>query len=209
MPPAWQISRAAFQAAKGVKQPYIAEISPFQYSRLSKRAKADYDKKRSKEWAASAACAGEYSDACFAAYQAGEIEAPPGKRWFDHPLLHRDAREQIWGRVLAAERMDFERKMKAAHGPNGDLELVAVGHTVYSLMPGCYCRVVKLLKASLEMEDSRGGHHRARRVACNWLHYNELKVAVDSDIPIGPDALALVRQVQLAEVESAMLSSGR
>jgi hypothetical protein len=49
----WCMTASQYQAAMGIKQPHIAEISPMQYAGLSRRGKAQYDAKRSAEWDAS------------------------------------------------------------------------------------------------------------------------------------------------------------
>jgi len=71
--PAWQMSRAEWHHRHGVHIPWIAEISPYQYSTLSNRARQRYDAKRDAEWQAVEASALRWRAAIEAAWQAGEV----------------------------------------------------------------------------------------------------------------------------------------
>jgi hypothetical protein len=77
--PPWMIGPETYQAWRGVHQPWIAEISPFQMGEMSKRQKAAYQKKRSAEWKASGDCKAEWADRVEAAYRLGLIDqSTPG-----------------------------------------------------------------------------------------------------------------------------------
>jgi hypothetical protein len=69
---AWQTSANRWCALKGVDVPHACEISPAQYGLLSKRAKAEYDHKRTQEWDVTAAAKAEWQRLVLAAYAAGE-----------------------------------------------------------------------------------------------------------------------------------------
>lgn len=207
MAPAWTISASAYQASKGVHQPWIAEISPWQYANMSKRGKARYDERRSREWQASADCKGDFARECVEAYDRGEIVVDGG-RWFDHPDLSRDAKDAIWGEVLAREKRAKQATLdKASAGNVPSLETLRIRDTVYDLLCGRYGKVVKLHRITVRLafdcapdapEWIRGSKTSLR--GCQWLHFNELKIAAEHGIPIDREALGKVRILQAAEL---------
>jgi hypothetical protein len=168
--PVWQQSRDAFQAAAGVKRPYIAEISNMQYSGLSKRGKVAYDAKRSEEWQASADCANDYAAQCFAAYLADPSI-------LEHSALARDARDAIrLGRQRADEAI-AKAKLDATSATNAiAIDDVKVGDRVFSILGG-YGRVTKKNRLSLGLRLESGFETKAPILACAWLHYRELVLA--------------------------------
>lgn len=169
--PVWQLSRDAYQAHKGVHRPWIAEISPMQYAGLSKRARQEYDAKRSREWDASAACAQAYADACFAAYE-------NDLRILEHPEIHPDAKTAIFfavkRRTEALDRARFDALSRENAVEPADVQL---GDRVFWLLGGRYLTVTKKSKASLRGVCERGEEFKAAIRACQWLHYNELQEA--------------------------------
>lgn len=170
-PPIWQQGRGFYQARAGVHRPWICEIAPSQYASLSKRQRAEYDAKRSREWAASAECAEEYAQACLAAYDADpEI--------LRDPEIHPDASDAIfWARRRREEAATKARFDVLSAENRVEPADVQVGDRVFWLLGGRYLTVTKKSKASLRGVCERGEEHKAAIRACQWLHYNELQEA--------------------------------
>lgn len=169
--PVWQMSRDGYQACMGVHRPYIAEISPMQYAGLSKRGRAEYDAKRSQEWAASAECAAEYARACFEA-----CEADPSI--YQDPAIHPEAKSAIFHERERREKAAAKARFDVLSAENRvEPADVQVGDRVYWLLGGRYLTVTKKSKASLRGVCERGEEYKAAIRACQWLHYNELQEA--------------------------------
>lgn len=137
--PVWEISPSQYLAAIGVHQPWIMEISPLQYSRMSKRAKAQYDEKRRGEWQASADAAEQWRQLVMRAYAEGSFTTKT-------PGVSREARDVIWSMEAArseALRAEERRKVSAANSVEG----VPEGAIIYDRMWRRYARLLKRLKA--------------------------------------------------------------
>ncbi len=102
----WKHSADQYQAAKGVHQPWIAEISPFQYARMGKQQKAAYDAKRTKEWDASTNVKREHRAAVIEAFKAGKITHKTEG-------ISQDAKRAILGEMHATKKAGKEAKRKA------------------------------------------------------------------------------------------------
>jgi hypothetical protein len=75
----WEFSASGWLSYTGVHEPWIAEISPWQYQHLSERGKRQYDIKRSGEWETSTRAKSEWRRLVGEAYEKGEItEQTPG-----------------------------------------------------------------------------------------------------------------------------------
>jgi hypothetical protein len=179
--PVWQISVHAYQA-KGVHQPWIAEIAPSQYAGLGKRARADYDAKRAREWDASADYKSAYAAECLAA-----VDADP--MILTHPACHTDAREAIYYARARRDKDQHKELVRAASEENSlpDPSEVRAGDRVYHLLSGQYLHVVKVNRQTLHCVTSAGAQYKAKVRACQWLHYNELQAAVVARAPIRPE----------------------
>lgn len=174
--PVWQMSRGAYQARAGVKQPWIGEISGVQLGRMSKRARAQYEAKRSAEWGASHECGLAFARECFEAYVADQTI-------LDHEAISTDARNAILSAKLRweeAERAERERRAVEVNRIS-DASEVLVGARVFCILGREYLRVTKVFKASLRGIGERDG--RERKVpakACQWLSHDDLKASVAS-----------------------------
>jgi hypothetical protein len=185
--PIWQKSATLYQAAKGVHEPWICEIAPSQYAGLSKRGKKDYDKKRSREWTASAQCKADYAAEVVAAFDRGEFA-------LNTPDTHPDAETAVRGALRERAAKAAEQALNAARAASerGGFE-AAVGDTVYDLMYGRYVHVIKLFKASLRV--TNGAHeYTANRGRFVWLHYGEYKLAAERGLTVGRETLAELRR---------------
>jgi DNA adenine methylase len=72
--PIWELNPSMYLSQQNIHEPWIAEIAPTQYARLSKRAKAEYDQKRHREWEASAKGKVEWKDFVWDAYKKGKFD---------------------------------------------------------------------------------------------------------------------------------------
>ena len=70
----WTMNGSMWLSAHNIHEPWIAEISPMQYARMGKAAKARYDKKRNQEWEAASKGKAEWAKAVFDAHKAGMFE---------------------------------------------------------------------------------------------------------------------------------------
>jgi hypothetical protein len=70
----YEVTSGQYRSIMGIHQPWIGEISPVQYARMSDRAKRAYDEKRHREWSASAEGAAQWQRMVEALALAGEID---------------------------------------------------------------------------------------------------------------------------------------
>lgn len=147
----WQFSAAAYQAALGVHQPWIAEISPMQYAHMGKAQKAAYDKRRAGEWEASAAVKGEWRAAVVAAWREGRFDPQDAE-------VHPDAAQEVrWvqhadAKAAAAQ----ERAGKDRANEITDAKQVKVGDQVWLVIQRAYAEVIKVSQRSVQVRTPYG-----------------------------------------------------
>lgn len=175
--PAWTMGPDRYQYLRGVHRPWVAEISPMQLGCMSRRQQERYRAKRAREWDASDACREEWRGAVVAAYKSGAVSLTT-------PNLHADARKALLQEMARDRELDKEMRFAAARRAN-DIDAaseVAVGDRIYSLMGSRYVRVVKVLKARLDVVDDRGQTFRVKASACMRKSYTDLQAAVEMEI---------------------------
>ena len=180
----WQMTPSQYQARKGVHQPWIAEISPFQHAGMSKRQKRTYDTKRAAEWQASADVKTKWQQEVLEAYERGEFT-------LDDIPFESEAHTAIWyvledrRKAQVEQALNDAQRLSIIHSVN-DLE---IGDRVYDLMCGMYGTVTRKHKVSVRVKFSNGWEFKENVKALQWLHYNELKQAVENGDPIRPARL--------------------
>lgn len=183
--PVWEISPSQYQAAIGVHQPWIAEISPMQYAGLSKRGKAAYDAKRAREWDASAAAKDHWRDLILEAHDAGLFNR-------NDAGVSREADNAVFftgqARAEAARAASFDdiRRENEIHTPAA----APVGSVVWNIIYNGYARVVKHRQSRLVVQMLRDGSEVSKPAgAFTVLHYNELKKAHEAGAQTHADLL--------------------
>lgn len=176
----WQMNQSQYQSSLGVHQPHIAEISPMQYAYMSKRQQAAYDVKRAAEWDASANCKQQWADLVYAAFLAGEFS-------LTDPTASREAIDSVRLSRVREQKMDVEARLTQAQKDNNITSPadVEIGDRVFDLLRSRYGTVVKKFAASIVLEKD-GQQWKTKAGACQWLHYNELKQAVEANEPTRP-----------------------
>ena len=189
--PAWQMNASEYQSSIGVKQPWIAEISPYQFANLSKRAKAEYEANRRLEWQASADAKAEWRDKVMQAYDKGEIT-------LDTPGLHDEVKRAIRSELQARDEAVIEAAIDKATKENdiSSVDEVEPGDKVYDLMLGRYVDIVKKFKSSVRVKDAKGEEFTVKVRELRWKHYNDLEEAVKAGEPFKPE------RYQVAEAKS-------
>lgn len=147
----WKFSAAAYQAALGVHEPWIAEISPMQYAAMGKRAKAEYDKKRTREWGASEQAKKQWRQAVEAAYRDGKFNPKD-------PDVHPEAEDvttwlKIADRKAAAAAVAAE---KSRANEITDIGQVKKGDQVFVVISGTYGEVLKVSQKSVQVSGRFG-----------------------------------------------------
>lgn len=175
--PVWEISASMYQARMGVHQPWICEISPYQYGSMSKRGKAQYDAKRSQEWAASGAVKQGWHRKVIVAYEAGEVT-------LDTPGLHSEAKSAIIHEQIRRREVETERRYKEALKQNritGPGE-IKKGDTVFDVICGKYGEVVKVNKktARVWIDFAWGGRDVKVDIRLlQWKHPNDIRAEIE------------------------------
>lgn len=151
--PAWQLNRAQWHAAHGVHVPWIGEISPVQYGRMSKAARARYDARRRGEWDAVDGSGRAYTVAVVAAYDALEFA-------LDDPRLSADARDVV--RCTLVERAAGASAARAEEARRANtlracVDPLAVGDRVWHVLYRDYVTITKVNRASLVAASARDG----------------------------------------------------
>lgn len=176
----WTMSSAQYQHQRGVHQPWIAEISPFQYTNLPKNQKRQYDAKRALEWDASAACKEEYAAAVVAAHAAGAFKETDAD-------VSEDAERAIYYARLEVDEAAKKEALRVALEKNRvHIEDVKVGDVLFAVLGGGYVVVAKIFKHGLRVRNVKDATMKLFLVdsrACQWLHYNEVEEAVAGSRP--------------------------
>lgn len=152
--PAWKLSASQYCTQQGVKEPWIAEISPMQLGLMSKRARAQYDEKRRAEWAASGACKEEWRQKVVEASVSGVFD------WRKPPAdLHPEARDAAITAHIATQKANREEAWQAfseaqsIHAPSD----VAPGDRLWDIMFSGYVRVLKTFAKGIRVVLEREG----------------------------------------------------
>lgn len=178
--PVWEMSASMYQARMGVHQPWICEISPYQYGAMSKRGKAHYDAKRSQEWAASGAVKQGWRGKVIAAHDAGEFT-------LDTPGLHSEAKSAVIHEQIRRREVETERRYKEALKRNritGPDE-IKKGDTVFDVICGKYGEVVKVNKktARVWIDFAWGGRDVKVDIRLlQWKHPNDIRAEVEKEV---------------------------
>jgi len=147
----WVYSPSQYQFAHNVHEPWVGEISPWQYANLGKRAKAEYDRKRSKEWSDSMAIKGEWSDKVIKAFREGLISP-------NSPDISKDAGSLIY-RQITSDREEKEKREEATKEASRIIRSpkeVKVGDFIDTTMYGKGLKVVKINPKSLVVQGKFG-----------------------------------------------------
>lgn len=146
--PVWTLTRSGWQAARGIHEPYIAEISPMQLAHMSKAAKRRYEAQRSKEWEASAEAGAEYRRLVVDAFARGEFA------WDDASNDAKDAVRSHQARVRESDNKALtDAALKANRLSIADL---VVGERVFDIMSRSYGTVVKVSRKSARVKLESG-----------------------------------------------------
>jgi hypothetical protein len=198
----WKYTAQQYQMEKGVKQPSIAEISPFQYQGLSNREKARYDKLRGVEWQASADIKTEWKNKVVEAYQKGEVDR-------NAPGVTDEAKSVMFWADEAAKKANAEEAIKA--NPITSPAELQTGDRVWSIMYGKYGTVGKIFKKSVEVvweepTTTRGKEWTRETIdarALQWKNYDDAHAAAEAGNSINPRvAPAPLYQKPVANVPS-------
>jgi len=172
----WFTNPSHYLFLRGVHEPWIMEISPTQYARMSEREKIRYDKKRNEEWQASADAKNEYANLVYKAYQEGKFD-------INDPKVHPEARSAAIMKQLSSEKAARAEAFKEAQRRNRitDAKDVEVGATVFSIMRSKYGKVVKKIKGSIHIDFGNGNIGRENAKQLDWLSYNDLEKYVNGE----------------------------
>lgn len=166
--PIWKMSRAQWQHAQGVKQPSIAEISPTQYAKLSRRAQRRYDAQRRVEWDASEECKRQYDQQVVAAYRDG---------WFEMGDAHEDAQRAVKRDAQRAVQAERAARWKEAQNKNAvNLTELSTGDRVFDVLLQRYGKVLRVFKRSarVEYEAPFSGTRKCPEIHLHKLSHDDL-----------------------------------
>jgi hypothetical protein len=147
----WKFGASGYQAVLGVHEPWAGEISPVQYARMGKAAKARYDKQRAGEWDASAAIKAEWRAAVEAAFRAGKFDPKD-------PDVHPEAASVVFWlqqadakAAAAAARAEKDRTNEIT-----DAKQLKVGDRVWLVIQRAYAEVLKVSAKSVQVRTPYG-----------------------------------------------------
>src|SRR6266508_2796886 len=171
----WTSTATAYQAALGVHQPWIAEISPYQHGRLSTRGRAVYEQKRGQAWQASADCKAEWRRRVVEAYHDGRFDLS-GSDVTD------EARSAVHQALAREEEERAAAILEQAGAKNriGSTAELCPSDRVYCLLAGRYGTVQRTHKVSARLRFDDGREWTANVRGLQWLHHNELKAATEA-----------------------------
>jgi hypothetical protein len=147
--PIWELNPSMYLSQQNIHEPWIAEIAPTQYARLSKRAKAEYDQKRHREWEASAKGKAEWKDKVLRAYLNNEFEK-------DNPRISEATKDIIREREAYEKRMEeigiYTDWLKKIGGNIVRFNQLKPGDRVWNVFSKGYYKVIKVNPKSVRME---------------------------------------------------------
>ena len=168
----WLLNYSQWLSAHNVHEPWIAEISSYQYGKLSKRARTAYDRRRSIDWDAAATSKGKFRTAIRAAYKAGKFT-------IEDPNISTDARDTIHGQQIieqkAAASEVFEKKRSS--NEITDLSDLKIGDRIFSFLVGGYAIITKINPKSILVKTKRGGIMKVKLGMLQWLSHSDLQAA--------------------------------
>jgi hypothetical protein len=136
----WEMSASQWLAHNKIHEPWIAEISPYQYAKLSQRAKKEYDAKRNKEWGASSKSKDNWVKKVYAAYKAGEFK-------LGDKGVHPDVAIVLNREKEGEKQKSFEEAVK--DNRIDDLSSVNIGDRVFHVIYRKYGKINKIGKNQL------------------------------------------------------------
>lgn len=152
--PAWRLSASQYCTQQGVKEPWIAEISPMQLGLMSVRARMLYDAKRRAEWAASGACKEEWRQKVVEASLSGVFD------WRNPPAdLHPEARSAAIAAHIATQKANREEAWRAfmdAQRIRSPSDVVH-GERIWDIAFSGYVRVLKTFAKGIRVALERDG----------------------------------------------------
>ena len=168
----WTVGASAYQAALNVHEPWVAEISPMQYASMSKSAKAQYDKKRAGEWAASAVAKDKWRQAVLKAHAEGRFQRKGADVHPDADMVVFQAQQAAEKSVAAAQAKERGRENAITRA-----DQVKVGDVVWVVLSGSYQTVTKVSQKSV-MVTGRFGPMKVtmseKSPQLQWKSYNDL-----------------------------------
>ncbi len=191
----WEMSASQYQYLEGVHAPWIFEISPSQYAMMGKQQKRAYDKKRSKEWEASAQVKQEWRDKVVEAYINGEIT-------LDTPDLHSEAQDAIWYYKIKVKKEREKKLWEDASQENKirSLEEIQPGDKVLDIIYNGYAEVIKIFKKSIRIKLERSGDvYSVPLFRLQWLRYDDLKQRYEDGKPIRPDRFYEQKPIEVSK----------
>jgi len=151
--PIWELNPSMYLSQQNIHEPWIAEIAPTQYARLSKRAKAEYDQKRHREWDASAKGKSEWKGGVWQAFKEGKFD-------LNTPNVSRETKDIII--LMEAKRKEAEisaERTKIYHNFLRDtntnfsrFDQLKPGDRVWNSMSPAYYKVIKVNPKSVRVE---------------------------------------------------------
>jgi len=164
--PVWEITPRMYQAAQGVHAPWIAEISPMQMSMMSARAKAQWQKKRSAEWQASADVKDEWAKLTRQAFAAQLFD-------IHDPGVSQEARSAVLQGRIAAKKAAAAASEAQVRSWAHDMAGIKPGDVVWRAMYASYGTVARVNRLSVRFTD--GGTQKKGALA--WASHNDIKAA--------------------------------
>ena len=157
----WAITSSQYLTAKKIKEPWIAEISPMQYARMSKSQKNQYDKKRSQEWGAAAKGRAEWRKEVIDAHSKNQFA-------IRDPDVTPEARSAVLQKAID-DKASYKKEIQdKAHKENQifDFSALKKGDMVWDIGTRKYGKVVKISKKMIRVEDPR--EPQGRRIGLRW-----------------------------------------
>lgn len=179
--PAWNLSASQYCVQQGVKEPWIAEISPMQLGLMSKRQRDAYDAKRSSGWAASGACKEEWRHKVVEASLSGVFD------WRKPPAdLHPEARSAAIAAHIATEKANREEAWRAFYEAQRirTPSDVTPGERIWDIGFSGYVRVLKPfakgIRVALEREGEAAKPYTADARRFQWMSHSDAKAAFEA-----------------------------
>jgi hypothetical protein len=166
----WTMSGSMWLSAKGIHEPWMFEISPFQYARMSKSQKNSYDKKRNKEWDNASKGKAEWAKAVYNAFKNREFN-------LNDKDVHPDAINAAKIGKSTEDNANKETALKKALKENRimDASILKNGDKVFSVIYRRYGEVVKTGKKSVRVDMGDGNPVKIKAGMMDWLSYDDLK----------------------------------
>jgi hypothetical protein len=166
----WEMSSSQWLSVNKIHEPWIGEISPMQYSKLSNRAKKEYDIKRNKEWALANKGKEDWRNEIYLAYKSGKFKLEDKGL---NPEVINAVKQKESSEMQEKKQQSFEDAVK--NNKISNVSEVKMGDRVFHIIYRQYGVINKIGKNTVSLVLSNGDKMKVKPSLLNRYSYSDLQ----------------------------------